>query len=415
MTTLLKRKIDEQNQLWKRMQEIREAADKEARDWTSEERQNWDDAEKRLDQVSQDIERLERHEKLDKVDRSQIINADGGGADGGGDPDAEKRYSTAFEAYLRGGWTRLAPEQRELLEANFVTTKEARAQGTQPDSVGGYLVPEGFRSNLVETMKAFGGLLAVVEVITTSTGQDLPWPTNDDTSNEGEILGENTDATELDLGFGGAKLQAYIFSSKIVRVARALLQDSAVDLETFIPRKLGERIGRRAARAWTTGTGVDQPQGITVGITTGKTGASGQTTSIIYDDLVDLEHSVDPAYRLNARYVWHDTTLKVIRKLKDSDGRPLWVPVPTVGFPATVNGWPYTVDNSMPEMAASARSVVFGDVRAGYIVRQVLGVQTLRLEERYAERLQVGFLGFSRMDGMIQDTSAIKAYANAAS
>ncbi len=405
---LLNRAIERQNRAWNAMQEIRQRATAENRDLTAEERQAWDAAEVDVDEAGTDIERFEREAKLNSVDRSKVVTTDSGEERDA--TDGEKQYAAAFEAYARGGMRNLTGEQRDLLQRGYVKN----AQGTSPDTAGGYLVPEGWRGTMVETMKAYGGLLGFVEIITTDSGNKLPWPTNDDTANEGEIIGENTQVGEQNLDFGGAELDAHIFSSKMIKVPYALMQDSGFDLNSFVPRKQGERIGRRAARAWTTGTGVKQPQGITVGIVAGKVGANGQTTSITYDDTIDLEHSVDPAYRLNARYAFHDLTLKVFRKLKDADNRPLWVPVPAPGFPATINGHQYTVDNSMPQMAAGANSIVFGDLRAGYVVRQVRGLQTLRLTERYAESLQVAFLGFSRMDGMIQDSAAIRSYQNSA-
>lgn len=411
MSTQLKDLIDEQNTVWKRMCDIRDTAAAEKRTMTAEELTNWDQAEARLSEVSSSIERLQRMASLDVVDRSGQVTATGQPGAAGGGNETQVRYGAAFGAYLRRGIEQLPSEQRDLLEGNHV---DLRAQGGATDPAGGYLVPETFRNILIETMKVYGGLLGQVEVITTSTGADLRWPTNDDTGNEGEILAENQQVSEQDVTLGGKTLKAHIFSSKMIRVSRALLQDSAFDLDAWLPRKLGERIGRRAARAWATGTGVDEPQGITVGSTVGKTGATGQTTSIIYNDLIDLEHSVDPAYRGQASYVLHDQLLKVIRKLVDGQSRPLWVPIPAPGFPATINGFPYVVDNSMPVPAANAKSLVFGDLRAGYIVRQVLGVQVLRLIERYAEFLQVGFLGFSRMDGSIQDPAAIRAYAHSA-
>ncbi|MFJ1581561.1 phage major capsid protein [Streptomyces sp. NPDC088182] len=410
-TAQLTRLVEEQNTVWQRMLDIRSAAETDVRDLTAEERANWDAAEARLTEVSGDIERMNKMAALEKIDRGQIVATSKDSDEREGD-DGKKRYAEAFGLYLRGGMDRLSGEQRVMLMNHQV---DLRAQGTGVDPAGGFLVPDEFRNTLTETMKAFGGLLGLAEVITTSTGADLPWPTNDDTNNEGEIIGENTAAGEQDLLFGARKLAAYTFSSKQVKVALQLLQDSAFNLETWVPRKLGERIGRRAARSFITGTGVDQPEGITTNAVVGKTGASGQTTSIVYDDLVDLEHSVDSAYRSNASFLMHDMTLKVIRKLKDTQGRPLWVPIPAPGFPATINGFVYSVDNSMPTPAANAKSIVFGDLRAGYLIRQVLDVQTMRLVERYAEYLQVAFLGFSRIDGMIQDPSAIRTYQHAAS
>ncbi|MFF5001706.1 phage major capsid protein [Streptomyces phaeochromogenes] len=413
MPAQLDRLIEEQNKTWQRMQDIQNLAEREARDWTTEERTNWDAAEARLTEVSSDIERLNKMAALDKIDRSQIVTTTGEPADRRGDgAEQTKRYAEAFSTYLRGGMDRLTSEQRNMMMDQQV---DLRAMGGNTDIGGGFTVPDEFRNIMTETMKAFGGVFGLADVITTSTGADLNWPTNDDTSNEGEILGENVAAGEQDIQVGGKKLKAYTFSSKQVRLSLQLLQDSAFGLEAWVPKKLGERIGRRAARAWTTGTGVDQPEGITTNAVVGKTGAGGQTTSIIYDDLVDIEHSVDVAYRAGAQYLMHDLMLKVIRKLKDSQQRPLWQPIPAPGFPATINGFTYNIDNSMPVPAASAKSIAFGDFKAGYLIRQVLDVQTLRLVERYAEYLQVAFLGFSRMDGMINDSSAIRLYQHPAS
>ncbi|MCP2168128.1 phage major capsid protein, HK97 family [Goodfellowiella coeruleoviolacea] len=407
---MLDRLVTEQNRVWQRMLDIRAAAEGEGRDLSAEERTNWDAAEQRLTEVSADIERLQRMASLEQVDRSQIV-VTGAGGDDRADEDQAKRYDVAFGEYMRRGMDGLRPEQRELLAGGF---SEVRAQGVATPAAGGYLVPEGFRAVLSETMKAYGGLMNVANVINTTTGNDLPWPTNDDTGNEGAILGENTQVTEQDVTLGQRKLSAHTYTSKLVRVSLQLLQDSAFNLDVWLPRKLGERIGRAAAKHFATGTGTGQPEGITTNITVGVTGAAGQVTSITYDDLVDLEHSVDPAYRLNARYVFHDQALKMLRKLKDSEGRPLWQPVPAPGMPATINGWQYTIDNSMPVPAAGAKSLVFGDIAAGYIIRQVLDVQTLRLTERYADFLQVGFLAFARMDGRPDDPAAIRAYAHPA-
>lgn len=418
MSTTEKTLIERQNTTWHRMQEIMRGAEDEGRDLTAEERESWDKAEADLTQVSEDLDRVQRMARLAQVDRTQHVDAGapGGEPEGdlrGGQEDVEKRYSEAFATYLRRGMGRLTADQRDLLEDHH---EELRAQGTEVGTEGGFLVPEGFRNTITETMKDFGGLRELAEIITTDTGNDLPWPTNDDTANEGSYLGENEEVPDTEVTFGRRKMFAHIITSGKVLVPLALMQDSAFDTQAFLGRKLGMRIARRGARAWATGTGVDQPEGITTNTTVGKTGAAGQTTSIIYDDLIDLEHSVDPAYRNagNSRYVFHDETLKVLRKLKDSDGRPLWVPVPAPGFPPTINSWAYTIDNSFPTPGASNKTMLFGDVRAGYIIREVRGMQMVRLDERFAEKLQVCFFAYARHDGKINDPAAIRLYEHAA-
>jgi HK97 family phage major capsid protein len=109
-----------------------------------------------------------------------------------------------------------------------------------------------------------------------------------------------------------------------------------------------------------------------------------------------------------------DSSLAVIRKLKDSMGHPLWQPAVTAGAPDLLLGKPITIDQAVPAMAASAKSVLFGDFHAGYVVRRVAGGHLMRLTERYADYLQVGFFGFGRFDGQPDDTHAVRAYVNSA-
>jgi HK97 family phage major capsid protein len=150
--------------------------------------------------------------------------------------------------------------------------------------------------------------------------------------------------------------------------------------------------------------------------TLGKTGANGQTTSVTYADLVDLMHSVDPAYRGNAVWMLHDSTLKAIKKLVDSQGRPLWSAGLASGDPDTILGSRFVVNQSMPVMAASAKSILYGDC-SKYLIRDVSDIQLVRLNERYGEYHQVGFLAFYRGDGDLLDagTNPVKHYANSAS
>lgn len=405
MTARLRKLLDQRAAAWSKVQDIQARRAKDGYEPTDEDGETYTRALDDVESLSREIEEEERAERMkgvmDGVDPSEDRSTN---PTGDVTPDGEAQYRTAFDEYLRRGIARLNPEQQQLLEAGHVVDERAQAAGV--DAAGGYTVPEGFRNTMVEAMKAFGGLLGVAEVITTSTGNSLPWPTNDDTSNEGELLDENTAAAEGDLVFGQAKLGAYTFSSKLVRISLQLLQDSAFNLNAWLPTKLGERIGRASAGYFAIGTGTDQPKGITTGLT--RTVTSATVGKIGYDDLVDLEHTVDPAYRNSGRcrYVLNDSAIREIRKLKDSQNRPLWVPAMAGGIPSTINGQPYTVDNKIPAVGLGAKPIVFGDIKAALVIRQVLGVQTLRLAERYAEFLQVGFLGFARLDSTVQDDNA---------
>ena len=400
-----------QSELWARMQEIQNRADSENRDWTAEERQNWDAAEADLTTVSRDIERIDRAAQLSAVDYRQVVDA-GGSETEQRDEDRGQEYRDAFLAYVRHGQSGMTPQQRSILETGAVQP-ESRAL-SHTNSAGGYLVPTDVDNRIREVVVSYGGLLQLANVVTTNDGATMQWPTGDDTGNVGAILGENTQIAEQDTTFGQAAVGAYTFTSKLVRVPWQLLQDSAIDLEAYLARILGERLGRVYATYLVSGTGSSQPQGLVAGATAGVTGATSAQPAITYDNLIDLEHSIDPVYRQRARYVLSDGALKLLRKLKDADGRPIWNPVPTSEFGPTINGYPYAIDNTMATPAASARSIVFGDINEAYLVRLVRGTQLVTLKERYADFLQNGYFAYQRMDAMVQNAAAVRVFIHGA-
>lgn len=413
MSARLKTLLDKRANAWSQAQDIRTRAEADGYNLTTEEDETWQRALDDVEKLSKQIEVEERHARLNAIAPAAESVAPTQRDDV--DPEAGE-YRQAFNAMLRRGVGRLSADQQSVLERGFGEI-DTRALSSVTDAAGGYTVPDEFSNRLVETMKAYGGLLGIVDVLTTASGTDLLWPTNDDTANEGAILDENTQISEQDVAFGQGKLKAYTYTSKLIRVPLQLLQDSAIDIEAFLARRIGERIGRAVAGHIATGAGTTQPVGVaneTVGFGVGVTGATGNTTTVTYDSLVDLEHSVDPAYRGSAQYAMNDLTLAAIRKLKDSQNRPLWVPSVAGGVPSTINGRPYTIDNKLPAPAANAKSILFGDFKTGYIARRVSGAQVLRLSERYADYLQVGFFGFARWDGVIQDAAAVKAYKHSA-
>ena len=338
------------------------------------------------------------------------------------DPDAGKR---AFNAWLRGGNASLNQEQRTLLNRarpagvpqsgdmisfDMLPTGEMRAQASGTNSAGGYTVPEDFQRTLVEATLQFGGMRQLPTTkITTSDGADLPIPKNDDTSNSGAILAENSQDSETPLAFGVTTLGAFMYTSDIVLASVQFMQDSAFDMNAFIGKKLGERIGRITNTHFTTGDGSSKPLGIMAAADVGKAVASAST--LTFDELLALKHSVDPSYRQNARWMFNDSTLLVIKKLSigTADARPLWQPSVIVGEPDTIDGDQFQINQDVATIAASAKTVAYGDFSA-YWIRDVTGMTLLRLTERYADYLQVGFIAFSRHDGDYVDagTAPIK-------
>lgn len=299
---------------------------------------------------------------------------------------------------------------------------ERRQQSVGVGSEGGFTVADEMIRELEVALLAFGGMRQAAQVFRTTTGADLPWPDLDDTSQEGEIVGENLQVNQQDLTFGQTVLNAFKYSSKMIKVSVEFLQDSSINVAQVIGEALGTRIGRVTNRHFTTGTGSGQPRGIVTAAVSDVT-LGGLLGDISYDEIVDIEHSVDPEYRVNASWMFNDLTLRQIKKLRDDSGatagtgRPLWLPGLVQGEPDTILGYPFIINQAVPLLSTpSAKSVVFGDL-SKYKIRDVREVTLLRLDERFAEFHQVAFLAFSRHDGDIINagTNPVKAATNPAS
>lgn len=334
--------------------------------------------------------------------------------DGGG----RSEESQALRAMLQGGLSALTPEQRQAMNAR--TNPDIRAaMSTTTGSEGGFTVATEYNRALIEAMKFIGGVRPVADAFRTATGATMNFPTTDATAEEGEIVGQNTGVGAGETSFGNATIDVYKYSSKKIALPFELLQDSMFDLETYIQTLLALRLGRITNRHFTVGTGSSQPRGIVVASAVGKTGTTGQTATVTYDDLVDLEHSVDPAYRAGASFMFHDDTLKVIRKLKDSQNRPIFVPGYEQGNPGgapdRILGRTISINQHMATMAANAKSILFGDMKK-YKIRDVMDLTLFRMTDSAFTLLgQVGFVAFLRSGGnMVDNGGAVKHYANSA-
>ena len=268
---------------------------------------------------------------------------------------------------------------------------------------GGALFGSSFVSQLELAMSAYGGMLRVAEIIRTATGVPLSWPTGDDTSNTGEQVSESqTVDGSTEPTFAQQVWNAYKMSSKMVKVPYELLRDSAFSLEGIISSMLGERLGRIQNTKFTTGDGAATPRGIVTAATAGVTSAA--STAIAADELLDLEHTINPARRtLGCSWMFNDAILKAIRKLKDGEGRYMWQRGIEGTAPDTIQGYPYTINQDMASSIASGNvTMLFGQM-SQYKVRQVASLRLIRLNERYAELDQVAFVAFLDCDGDLLD------------
>ncbi len=409
---------------------------------TAETRASADKALAEVDSLAADIVRIEKADAIAAELRAQGVNPGTQPINGAPvNPETlAKEYRQAFMVALRkmpAGYgfgpdatQRVASEQlpekiSQVLSRGVQFEKEQRdgqVEGNLLAHIGtytglGFFVPTGFVNAIEQATKYFAPLLdgSVITVMDTATGQPLPFPTSNDTTQAATIVGEANTVNEQDVTASQINFGAYKFTSGLVKCSLELLQDSAFDLEAWLIQRFAERWGRGLEAFLTTGTGSSQPTGLLTAIASSgispvvAAGSSESTggsqtgvNSIGYSDLVNLEHSVDPSYRRGAKYMFHDQTLSAIKRIIDKFGRPLWAPGITAGDPDRINGYEYVINQSMPQIASSATTVVFGSLKK-YIARRVKDLSVMKLVERYAELGQVAFVSFARLDANLID------------
>lgn len=399
---MLKQKREERADVMKSMKQILELANTEKRDLTADESKKFDELSGKETAIQADIQRCETLTALES--RSVESGHPAPGRENVNTPEtrekqAETEQRAAFNSFIRRG---------------SLTADENRALTVSGQTAVG---PRGFAADLIVAMKSFDGLRqAGATIISTTDGNDFGIPVATDTANKAVIVGEGSatgDVTEPTLTT--KTLKSYKFDSGWVKVSTEMLQDNAFNVEAFIVTTAGERIGRGFLDYSTTGTGTGQPTGVLTSASTGKTAAS--TSAITYDDLLDLLHSVDSGYRNSGRAKWmlHDTTLAAIRKLKDGEGRYIFA-AGAAGAPSSILDYGYVCNNAIPTLASGAGSkvIAYGDF-SRYFIRDVATPAIQRANELFISDGLVGFKVWSRHDGILTDTAAVKVLKLAAS
>lgn len=322
--------------------------------------------------------------------------------------EARVQMTQAMAEYFRYGVAGMEDESRALLapyieagrrEGGKAGNREQRDIAT---TTSGVVLPNEYWPSIEESMLEFGGVRPVARVIRTGNGNSLVFPTVNDTANSAAIVSEAAQTTtSVDPAFSSLTLSAFTYRSFIL-VSRELLQDMAFDIAGWVNAGLATRLARGLNAHFTTGTNSGQPNGVVTASSAGVTSASGN--SIVFNDLTQLEHSLDPAYRNGARFMMHDTTLRLLKQMVDSQSRPLWIPGIALRSPDMVLGYPYTINQQMTALSSGGvKAILFGRFDK-YIVRDVVNESViLRLAERYADYGQVGFFLFSRHDGDLLD------------
>jgi HK97 family phage major capsid protein len=383
---------------------------------TVEERASADGYLKIIGERESEIRTYEQARELSAATAPPAPNGDSG-------PNAVEARERDFSAYLKRG----------------VVSPELRAAGEATGSAGGYIVPPGWWQRLQVAMKAFGGSANDFFPLDTDSGQPMNWATVDPTTTVATLITENTTVSDVDYTFGQGVLGAYMFVNGAQKVSYQLANDSAFDAEAFVIARIGEAHGRAQAQYAISGTGTNQPLGVVTAlgakgnagtsggtiagtggyVTLGAAGVvknfAGSTTELIANTLnptklLSMIAAVDPAYRdLGAKWYLNDNQIIGLRGEVDSNGRPLinLQDGLTQGAIGTLFGYPVMTDQNIPNLAASTvGGPMFGHLATAMVKRNVTQSGILRLNERYADSLQVAWIGHTRWDLRSNDLRA---------
>ena len=335
---------------------------------------------------------IERQEKMDAMEREMAMPVNTPITSKPENTKMEEKKGRASDAYKKAFWNGM--------RSKHASVSNVLSEGT--DSEGGYLVPDEYENTLVQALEGENVIRGRSHVITTSNGtHKIPVVAS---KGEASWIDENGAYPEDDDTFAQVNIDAHKIGT-IIKVSEELLNDSAFNLESYFAQEFGRRIGTKEEEAFINGNGSSKPTGILTSAEVGVTAASDKT--ITADELIDLFYSLKGVYRRNAVWVLNDTTVKAIRKLKDNNGQYIWQPALKDGDHDTLLGRPILTTGAMPEIAADAKPVIFGDL-SYYWIGDRQGVTFKRLNERYADMGQVGFLASKRVDGKLVLPEAIK-------
>ena len=354
--------------------------------------------EQEITDLGKEIARLERQEALD-AELNRPVNKPLTGKPGGraDTDDGEDKTGRASDDYRKNFWNAMRSK------APMPAVTNALQIGT--DSEGGYLVPDEYERTLVEALEEENIFRQMAKVIKTSSGdRKIPVAASKGTAS---WIDEEGAYPESDDSFGQVSIGAYKLGT-MIKVSEELLNDSVFDLQSYISREFARRIGAKEEEAFFTGDGKGRPLGVLAaagGAETGVTAASA--TAVTADELMDLYYSLKSPYRRKSVWVLNDSTIKAIRKLKDTNGQYLWQPSLTAGTPDTILGHPVKTSAYMPAIAAGAKTIAFGDF-SYYWIADRQGRSFKRLNELFAANGQVGFLASQRVDGKMVLAEAVK-------
>lgn len=416
MTTGIQQTFDERARLVNQMTEITVSAAKEGRALTNEECLKFDKIEADEAALTRTIEAYKRTEALvaerAKADNLKAVDASGRSwTQNSTDEIAEKNenYARAFTKYFTRGMGALTHDERTMLDENRGTSTQVVGTTT----LGGFTVPTLLMDGIERSMLDYSGIFQAAtfadSIERTAKGGPQTYVTEDDTATSAVLIAEAAAYTVQDLTVALITLNAYDYGTS-AKISYQLLRDSNFDMAKELKNTFGARFGRALNTSCTTGTGSSQPNGVMTASTLGKTATSA--TAFTFNEVIDLKHSVDPAYRASPAFGFmiHDTTLAFMKKLTNgtADARPLWMPSAREGAPDLIDGSRYWINQGLSSTYTTGQKLILAGDFSKYKIRLVSEMNVQRLDELYAANGLVGFQGTMSWDGELMNTAAIK-------
>lgn len=407
MSDLIQNLIAKRANAWEHAKAVLESADTEGRGLSAEEESTWQSANADITALDQRIKDLVDAEKrsAETADAFDAIKA----------RPAERTAPTAEvsqdEAALRFFSGKGDSKVFELRAPGRMGSEEFRVLSKLSAGAGANTVKTSFYERLQAHMIEVSGIRqAGPTVLNTATGEALQIPKTTGHSTA-SLIAESGTIGASDPAFGQVTLDAYKYGF-LMQLTHELINDTSVDLLGYLSMQAGRALGNAVGTHLVTGTGSSQPNGVVTASTSAVTGSASVQGAFSYDNLVDLYYSVIAPYRASASCGWvvRDSTEGALRKIKDSQNRPLWEPSLVAGAPNTLFGKPIWIDPNVAAVALSAKSVLFGDF-SQYFVRQVESIRFERSDDFAFDTDRVTYRALIRADGDLVDTTgAIKFF-----
>ena len=384
---------DKRAKAWNTAKEFLDEKSKDGKFVSAEDAETYDKMEQDVVDYGKQIERLERQAAIDAEMAKAVTEPIKNAPEVNGEMPEKK--GRASDRYKKAFWD-------SIRKKNYYDVTDALTVGT--DTEGGYLVPDEFEKTLVQALQDQNFFRTLATIIQTSSGErKIPVVTG---HGEAAWMDEGGLYPESDDNFGQVTISAYKLGTAI-KVSEELINDSVFDLESYIAAEFARRVGTKEEEAFITGNGTGKPTGV---FTSAESAVTTAGTTITFDDVMDLYHSLRNVYRNKAVWILNDTTVKALRKLKDNNGNYIWQPSVQLGQPDMILNRPYYTSVFAPDIAAGNKVIAFGDF-SYYWIADRQGRSFKRLNELYAPNGQIGFLASERVDGKLILPEAVKTLA----